>query len=288
MGGLDLASAFATIVVGGALVAAGAVKLARGAPAVEGGVWPARALAGVEITVGLGVWSLWWPARIAAAGLLCAFAAWHVRALRRGHAGTPCPCFGGLTQVGPGGAVAGVALAFGAVLVAAGPAPRLALAAWLGVVAAVLAGSLGLVSAVAYVLARDVARLRARGAPPGALEIGAEGPPRGRPSPLISRFEAAEGELALAVFVSPGCGLCAELEPAVAAFARRPGVNVAVLDEERDAPAWRAASVPGSPYAIALRADGVVLAKGTFNTAEQLESVAGTALWRQAGELVCD
>jgi hypothetical protein len=31
--------------------------------------------------------------------------------------------------------------------------------------------------------------------------------------------------------------------------------------------------VPGSPYAVALDADGTVLAKGTFNNLAQLESI---------------
>ena len=45
----------------------------------------------------------------------------------------------------------------------------------------------------------------------------------------------------------------------------------------RDADAWTAADVPGSPFAVALDADGTVLAKGTFNTAGQLESVLAAA-----------
>ena len=39
------------------------------------------------------------------------------------------------------------------------------------------------------------------------------------------------------------------------------------FDEVEDADAWSAADVPGSPFAVALDADGTVLAKGTFNTA---------------------
>ena len=39
-------------------------------------------------------------------------------------------------------------------------------------------------------------------------------------------------------------------------------------------------AVPGSPFAVAMDRDGVVLAKGTFNTAEQLRSVPATALYR--------
>ena len=45
----------------------------------------------------------------------------------------------------------------------------------------------------------------------------------------------------------------------------------------RDADAWAAADVPGSPFAVALDADGTVLAKGTFNTGAQLESVLAAA-----------
>jgi hypothetical protein len=35
--------------------------------------------------------------------------------------------------------------------------------------------------------------------------------------------------------------------------------------------------VPGSPYAVVLGPDGTVLAKGTFNSFAQLESVLGAA-----------
>ena len=37
------------------------------------------------------------------------------------------------------------------------------------------------------------------------------------------------------------------------------------------------ADVPGSPFAVAIGGDGTVLAKGTFNTGAQLESVLATA-----------
>jgi hypothetical protein len=41
--------------------------------------------------------------------------------------------------------------------------------------------------------------------------------------------------------------------------------------------------VPGSPYAIALTLDGLTLAKGTFNSLAQLESVIATARARERG-----
>ncbi len=53
------------------------------------------------------------------------------------------------------------------------------------------------------------------------------------------------------------------------------------FDEYRDAYAWEAADVPGSPFAVALDADGTVLAKGTFNTGAQLESVLAAAEQRR-------
>ena len=49
------------------------------------------------------------------------------------------------------------------------------------------------------------------------------------------------------------------------------------FDEVEHADAWAAADVPGSPFAVALDADGTVLAKGTFNTGAQLESVLAAA-----------
>ena len=43
-----------------------------------------------------------------------------------------------------------------------------------------------------------------------------------------------------------------------------------------------AAGIPGSPFAVALDEHGTVLAKGTFNTPGQLESVLATAERRTA------
>jgi hypothetical protein len=79
--------------------------------------------------------------------------------------------------------------------------------------------------------------------------------------------------------------VCRTLEPAVEYFARDPMVTLHTFDEQRDAAAWRALDVPGSPYAVALGLDGTVLAKGTFNSLGQLESVLATAE-RRAREAV--
>ena len=49
------------------------------------------------------------------------------------------------------------------------------------------------------------------------------------------------------------------------------------FDEVEDADVWALADVPGSPFAVAVGADGTVLAKGTFNSGGQLESVLAAA-----------
>jgi hypothetical protein len=89
--------------------------------------------------------------------------------------------------------------------------------------------------------------------------------------------------LRLAVFSSEGCPLCAQVAPAVEHVAADPLLAVRVFDEHDDAPVWLAAGVPGSPYAVALNSDGVALAKGTFNSLGQLESVLATARSRERG-----
>ena len=45
------------------------------------------------------------------------------------------------------------------------------------------------------------------------------------------------------------------------------------FDEHANPDSWLALDVPGSPYAVALDPDGIVLAKGTFNNLAQLESI---------------
>jgi hypothetical protein len=64
--------------------------------------------------------------------------------------------------------------------------------------------------------------------------------------------------------------------------AQDPRVAVGVFDEHADSGLWSAMSVPGSPFAIAIGANDVVLAKGTFNNLAQLESVLATAERRRA------
>jgi hypothetical protein len=73
------------------------------------------------------------------------------------------------------------------------------------------------------------------------------------------------------------------VEPALAQLATDPILSVRVFEEVADAAVWSELSVPGSPFAVAFDPDGTVLAKGSFNTLAQLESVLATAERRRAG-----
>ena len=116
-----------------------------------------------------------------------------------------------------------------------------------------------------------------------ALEIAEEGPRLFSEVAVIGRFAPdPEARLALAVFTSAGCHVCRSLEPSIRALANDPRVAVATFDEVDDAAAWDELGIPGSPFAIALDLEGVVLAKGTFNNLAQLESVLAAAERRRA------
>jgi hypothetical protein len=269
-------AAAGTIAVTSALGVAGAQKLIRPTGASPTLAAPAAlALGGIEMALGLGVALGSVMAQWGCAALLAAFTGWLSLEIARGRGGAPCPCFGGRSQIGWTALGRTASLLGLALAVALSPAPRLSTSGWLGVVAFLLAAALAITGMVALTLAREVARLRVQR---GALEIAGEGPPIGSPSPLIERFGALEGPVSVAVFVSPGCRVCHELGGAVAALAGE--LAVEVFDEQRDQLAWEVSAVPGSPFAIAMDRDGVVLAKGTFNTPEQLRSVPATALYR--------
>jgi len=118
----------------------------------------------------------------------------------------------------------------------------------------------------------------------GALEIPEEGPELGTAQTWAAAVPASRRALLrVAIFTSEGCPLCRRVEPAVAHVAADPLLAVGVFDELADAATWAQAGAPGSPYAVALDRDGVALAKGTFNSLPQLESILGTARTRERG-----
>ena len=115
-------------------------------------------------------------------------------------------------------------------------------------------------------LAREVGELRLAVAPQAALSLDHEGPELGGRVALIERFER-RAPLAVAVFTSPGCSLCAALEPSLRLLARDPEVELQLFDEHDDAEAWESLAVPGSPYAVVLAPDGEVLSQGHLQLA---------------------
>jgi uncharacterized membrane protein YphA (DoxX/SURF4 family) len=132
----------------------------------------------------------------------------------------------------------------------------------LGVAVVVLA-------ALVLALYRQVGILTLRVGPGVALELAEEGPPLGEQAPLLEGLRRTGPELA--VFFSPGCRLCRQLAPAVRALGRE-GIDVQVVYENEDAGAFERWAVPGTPFAVHV-VDGIVAAKGTVNTLEQLEQL---------------
>jgi hypothetical protein len=212
----------------------------------------------------------------AAAALLGLFALALVVAIFRGRAGAPCGCFGTRSRIGwP--AVARTALlaaAFAALAVAPDTEPSTD--AWLGIGLGVALAAVVVLGVAVLALAREVGELKLAIAPQAALSIDHEGPEIGSRIDLIERFER-HAPVLVAVFSSPGCSLCHALEPSLRLVASDPEVELEVFDEEAEAEVWRELAIPGSPYAVALAPDGEVLAKGTFNSLYQLESVIAAA-----------
>jgi hypothetical protein len=229
----------------------------------------------LAVTVVLGIDAAAW----AGAALFAGFALAQAVALTSGRAGAPCACFGARGRVGRGSLARAGAMAIAFAVLPLLDRTEPSTEGWLGIgLAAALLGVVGLGVAV-LALARELGTLRAEIDPRGALEIPEEGPELGGPTELM---EVEPGRLGLAVFTSDGCGMCRALEPAIEALGRDPLVRLRTFDEVRDAHAWAAAGIPGSPFAVALDEHGTVLAKGTFNTAGQLESVLATAERRRA------
>ncbi len=117
------------------------------------------------------------------------------------------------------------------------------------------------------------------------MEIASEGPALGEAQPWAQAIEVGPRTLLRPRDLQLG-GL-----PDVPAGWRRPSATspaircspCRVFDEIADAGVWAAAAVPGSPYAVALEPRGVALAKGTFNSLVQLESIVATARARERG-----
>ena len=194
-----------------------------------------------------------------ACALFVCFAFASAAALLAGRAGRPCACFGAGSRLSPASPVQALlagALAFALGRHWLGAAPS-GYDRWLSAGLTLSLVAVAVMGVVVLALAREVGVLR------------------------LSLAWAPGTMLALAIFNSEGCPMCRRLEPAVSYVAADPLLAVRIFDEVADAPAWAAAAVPGSPYAVALDAAGVALAKGTFNSLVQLEGIIATARERE-------
>jgi hypothetical protein len=201
------------------------------------------------------------------------------RALSEGREGAPCGCFGARSRVSRLGVARNLVLAaaFGALPFVPHTDPSAD--AWLATGLVVALVAVVVLAVCVLALAREVGMLRLAVGPQSALEVPEEGPPVGADSGLAGHLDPRvdASVLGLAVFTSDGCRMCRQLGPAIRALGRDPHVSLVELDEVRDAEQWRRLEIPGSPFAIAIDVGGRVLAKGTFNSLPQLESVLATA-----------
>ncbi len=211
----------------------------------------------------------------AAAGVLAFFAVVLAVSIFRGAAGKPCGCFGGHSRIGWPGVARTALLALAFLSIPLLPDTRPSAQTWLEVgLAAAMAGIVLLAVAV-LALAREIGELRLAVGPQAALSLEDEGPELGVVVNLPRLDTSAR--LTLAVFTSASCPLCKLLRPALRLVASDPDVRVEEFDEREDAAAWDALEVPGSPYGVVLEPGGRVVAKGTFNTLLQLESLLADA-----------
>ena len=279
-------SVVARILVGLLLLWAAAAKLRRrddlpdwlaayGLPArlarpAAWAVMTAEAVVGLLLLAGLAL-----PASAyAAVGLGAVFVAALAQARLRGVERLRCGCFGAsegrttLLLLRAGGFTALAALAaFTEGSEVSASRDTLVLVA-LGVLAAAVA----VLALLVLALYRQVGVLTLRLGPRVPLELADEGPDLGEPAPALEGLQRRGAELV--AFFSPGCRVCRQLAPGVAALARH-GLAVRVVEETEDELAFERWNVPGTPFVVHL-VDGVVAAKGTVNTLEEVEELLAT------------
>jgi len=230
--------------------------------------------AGLAVCLATGAEGAAW----ATAALFTVFCAAQGVVLLQGRGGAPCACFGAKGRVGRASLGRAALLAVAAAVLPLLDRRPLTTEEWLGLGLAVALLGVAALAVGLLALAREIGELRLQIGPQGALEIAGEGPEIGGRTALAEHFAGlGADQFGLAVFTSEGCHICQALAPAVAAFERDPRVLLRRFDEVDDADVWALADVPGSPFSVVVGADGIVLAKGTFNSGGQLESVLAAA-----------
>lgn len=162
-------------------------------------------------------------------------------------------------------------------------------------------------SFVVIALARQIGTLHMRLGATGALEMDDEGPALGSPAASIDTEDMKGApvvvgrESQLLLFVSPGCHVCEQVLPSIAAVAdsgRFAPLVITDVDEEETVLTFKskripapvvpgiaiaqAYEIPGTPYVVVVNESGVVAAKGTVNNLEQIEGLLDTARRRSA------
>ena len=253
-----------------------------GGRALQGVALGALLCTELALAIALALQARWAPAAVSA--LFVSFAAATGAALLAGRRGRPCACFGSDSRLGWSSPLRALALGALAGALALGwlPGAPSSYERWLTVGLSLSVASVVVLAIAVLALAREVGVLRLGMAGRGALEIPHEGPPVGSSQGWAAAIHAGpRARLRVAVFTSEGCPLCRQVAPAVEHVSTDPLLAVRSFDERGDPSAWRQAQVPGSPYAVALSLDGVVLSKGAFNSLAQLESILATARARE-------
>ena len=279
-------STIARIVVGLILLWAAAAKLRRrddlpdwltayGLPAryareTAWAVMAAEAVVGLLLILGV---AMPFPA-YAAVALGVVFLAALGQARLRGVERLRCGCFGAsegktdhlLIRAGAFTALALVAASGGGLELSASSDTVVA------AVLVLLSGAVVLLTLLVLALYRQVGVLTMRIGPRVPFELAEEGPQLGDAAPSLEGLRGRRSEVVF--FFSSTCRLCRQLSPGVAALARQ-GLAVRVVEEELEEDAFKRWNVPGTPFVVHL-VDGVVAAKGTVNTLEELETLLDT------------
>jgi uncharacterized membrane protein YphA (DoxX/SURF4 family) len=276
-------SAVARIVAGILLLWAAAAKLRRrhdlpdwlsayGLPArvarpVAWGVMAAEAVVGILLVAGFAL-----PASAyAAVALGAVFVAALAQARLRGVKRLRCGCFG--ASEGRTTLLLLRALAFTGIAALAAFATGVDVSASRDTIVfaalALLAAAVAVLALLVLALYRQVGVLTLRLGPRVPLELAEEGPEVGEPAPALESLQGRGAELV--VFSSAACRVCRQLAPGIAALARQ-GLAVRAVEETADELAFERWNVPGTPFVVHV-VDGVVAAKATVNTLEEVEAL---------------